>query len=55
MNDMSGRRQHDFAEKILEDRSLLTDMALVQHPECPWIDMRFKDLAVGGSVMEKVH
>ena len=54
MDDVSGRRQYDFTE-ILEDRYLLTDMALVQHPECPWIDMRFKDLAVGGSVMEKVY
>lgn len=45
MGDVSGRRQYDVAEKVLEDRSLLTDMVLVQHTECPWIDMRLKDLA----------
>lgn len=45
MDDVSGRRQYDVTKKVLEDRFLLADTTLVQHTECPWVDMRLKDLA----------
>lgn len=52
IDDVPGKRQH-VPEKILEDRSLLTEIGLGQHSECPWIDTRLEDLATRSSVREK--
>lgn len=41
-----------FPGKILVERSLLTEMGLVQHGGCPWIDMSHRRFSQGKDMLK---